>query len=477
MSSRHSDDEFERRIRDVLHNRSLDVPVASDSLDRIHHGALRRHQRRVVASGTAAFMIVAAAGIAVAARGADSRATHTVAAKTPIKLASTPAQTRAPAPASAASAASTAASVATPDPSSTAGFPSTGSPQSTSALLSAAVAIPAGGSPPVGFVPLSVTAISAKTYWVLGHAPCASGTCTAVVKTTDGGASFTEIGAPSSALVPDAAGTGNVVDASTISDIRFVDSSDGWAYGGGLWQTTDGGQTWTAVGGLGGSVQRLAVASGQVWAIVRSGATASTGPSYALYASSYPNGAWARVGSAGSFGPAVPALAVHNTAVTVIGDDAATGAAKAVTATGGTTFTALPAPPCVGGGGNPVSETTTGGLWLACSSIAGKLGGVVYSPDFGASFSVISKGTKTAILAIGAVDDSSAIVGEGEQLVRMTAGKSTSAVAQPAVKVDGGWAFIGFTDTSDGFAIPIENGTRQLWRTTDGGSRWSVVAF
>jgi hypothetical protein len=39
------------------------------------------------------------------------------------------------------------------------------------------------------------------------------------------------------------------------------------------------------------------------------------------------------------------------------------------------------------------------------------------------------------------------------------------------------WSFVGFTNAKDGFAIPILNNSRQLWRTTDGGSHWSVVKF
>jgi photosystem II stability/assembly factor-like uncharacterized protein len=270
-------------------------------------------------------------------------------------------------------------------------------------------------------------------------------------------------------------GNNDVFGVTTISDIRFVDNLNGWAYGGGLWQTADGGTTWNAVTQIGLPVERLAVASGRVWAIVFAhGAAGTLDPTYDVYTTTYPNGSWTKVDSAGSFGPALPTLAVHNVSVTVIGTDASTGAAKAVTATGGTSaFTPLPAPPCNGGPGDPAGETPSGGLWLACSAATNKIGGVVYSPDFGKSFSMVSS---VGPQALGAVDDATAIIASKGKLTLLKTDKSTRDVSHPVVPASTVWDFIGFTDPTGGFAIPEVNGTRQLWRTTDGGQTWAVVA-
>jgi len=50
MSQQPPDEEFERRLRDVLSSRGLGVPVSPDALDRIHAGARRRQQRRSAAA-------------------------------------------------------------------------------------------------------------------------------------------------------------------------------------------------------------------------------------------------------------------------------------------------------------------------------------------------------------------------------------------------------------------------------------------
>jgi hypothetical protein len=107
-----------------------------------------------------------------------------------------------------------------------------------------------------------------------------------------------------------------------------------------------------------------------------------------------------------------------------------------------------------------------------CSSTTSKVTGVVYSAGFGKAFSVVSS---VQAQAIGAVDDTTAIMASNGKLTLLKTDKSTSAVSHPALPASTAWAFIGFTDPTGGFAIPEVNGTRQLWRTTDGGHTWVVV--
>jgi hypothetical protein len=462
------DGDFERRLRDVLHARRLSINLDADALERIHAGAHRRQQRhRAAVTGGAALAVVALAAAGVVLRPSHHNAVvaNGVDNATPI---------------------ATLNRAATPTPSldrgSTEQF-SSPAVATTATSVPSATAISAGGAPPKGFVPMSVTAVNATTYWVLGHAPCGSGTCAAVAKTTDGGKSFTEVGAPSSAAGSDAPGNSDVYGPNIVSDIRFGDGQNGWAFGGGLWQTTDGGLTWSRVPTLDptvqqSGVQRLAAANNRAWAIVLTGASSATGPEYGLYSTTYPGGTWSKVASAGSFGSAEPMLAVEGGTVVVIGTDATTGEQKAIVATkGSTTFTDLPRGlPCTYAAGDPLSATTNA-LWLACTSANGKLGGAYVSPDFGSTWRVASSKLTAAQVAIGAVDDKSAVVADGSQLKRVNADGSTEAVAGPKVTASTAWSFIGFTTTADGFAIPIADGSRQLWRTTDGGSHWSVVKF
>jgi len=467
MSRHIPDDEFDRRLRDVLHSRALSITPDVDAIDRIHAGARRRQRRqRVAVSGGAALAV-----IAVAVTGVTLRPTH----HNGSQLAGGPSST------SPSTASSTLSKAPSPVPSTVA--PSSNTFTATGPAATTPATIPAGGAPPAGFTPMSVTAVNANTYWVLGHAPCAQGSsCVGIAKTTDGGKTFTEVGAPASNLVPDVLGNSDVFSGDTISDIRFVDSNDGWAFGGGLWQTTDGGQHWTQYSGpnppILGNPQQLAVASGRVWAIATDTNKAGTPPAYGLFTATYPGGKWTLVQQPlVAFGAPEPMLAVQGKTVTVIGTDYSTGKPVGLRSTDGQTFSTLPTGlPCTSAPGQPLSPTPQG-LWLACSSSSGKLGGVYFSPDFGKTWQVASSKLADPRVAIGGVDDKSAIVATGGKLLRVNVDGSTASVSTPSVPASTQFAFIGFTTANDGFAVPVVNGTRQLWRTTDGGAHWSVVKF
>src|SRR5450432_3320242 len=74
MSQQPPDEEFERRLRDVLHSRSLGVPVAPDAVDRVHAGARRRQQRRsaVAALGAVAIIGIVALSVGLGTNGHGS---------------------------------------------------------------------------------------------------------------------------------------------------------------------------------------------------------------------------------------------------------------------------------------------------------------------------------------------------------------------------------------------------------------------
>jgi hypothetical protein len=155
------------------------------------------------------------------------------------------------------------ASTATPSPTpTTAVSSSTPSPISSS---SAATASPGGGPVPAGFIPSSATFISASQGWVLGTAPCTSAPCTSIVRTVDGTRSWVGIPAPKAAL----SRTDNATS-STVSILRFATSSDGWAAGGALYSTHNGGQSWQPVrlGPAGSTVTALESGGGYVYAAV-----------------------------------------------------------------------------------------------------------------------------------------------------------------------------------------------------------------
>ena len=94
------------------------------------------------------------------------------------------------------------------------------------------------GTVPAGFSAVSVTFVSPNDGFVLGSAPCATPSCTVILRTTDTGKTWHRIGAPPVAVPSDAA-------PGTAHRIRFATARDGWVFGPDLWSTHDGGDHWT----------------------------------------------------------------------------------------------------------------------------------------------------------------------------------------------------------------------------------------
>ncbi|MFZ0171371.1 MAG: hypothetical protein WAL04_06780, partial [Acidimicrobiales bacterium] len=131
--------------------------------------------------------------------------------------------------------------------------PATSSTSTTSATTT--MPAPAGGVVPADFQATSFTAVSLDEWWMLGTARCivGSGTCGAIVRTTDGGSTFTGIPSPP-------------VSAGDVTQLRFATALDGYAFGPQLWETTDGGARWSQVP-TPGTVTELEAADGEAYAL------------------------------------------------------------------------------------------------------------------------------------------------------------------------------------------------------------------
>jgi len=114
---------------------------------------------------------------------------------------------------------------------------------------------PLGGVIPADFQPGSFTAVSLDEWWMLGSARCltGSGTCGAIVRTTDGGSKFAGIPSPP-------------VSSSEVTQLRFANALDGYAFDPELWQTTNGGASWVKVA-TPGPVAELEAADGETYAL------------------------------------------------------------------------------------------------------------------------------------------------------------------------------------------------------------------
>ncbi|HMI25350.1 MAG TPA: hypothetical protein VK594_12760, partial [Streptosporangiaceae bacterium] len=176
--------------------------------------------------------------------------------------------------------------------------PSASSSASGNTSAAASSAVPAGPGPvPGNFRPTSVTFVGPRTGWVIGQAltpgHCASQFCTSVAVTHDAGKNWSGVPAPMA---------GPADGASGLSQIRFLDLTNGWAYGPQLFATHTGGRTWAQVDTGGLRVTALETVGDRVFAVWAS--CTGDGPAYAagctrftLYSASATGGAWAPVGA------------------------------------------------------------------------------------------------------------------------------------------------------------------------------------
>jgi len=469
------DDNLERRLRDVLHSRHLAIAPDANALARIHERAQRRQRRRTASATIAGVAVIAAVASALVLRPhsgpgvtADN---HQVVASASIgwhPLVPT-------------------ASLGAPDSMRPSAF-AKGSPSN--AALPSMSASNASDAPTV-FNPVSVSAISTDDWWVLGYSMTTysdgtSGGGAVIVHTTDGGQTFSDAGNPgvmaAQAPMPYPAGT------LTVSDIRFGNANDGWAYGQTLFSTTDGGASWSAVDGIPGGVVELVAANGVAWAIVDLSAFVSPTPPpsvapgerYAIYSTPYGKGAqhWTRVMLPIELGDTQPSIADQDGTVTVLasGPVSAGNHGHALVALPGKEFGDHRGPCSQDLGGN--LSNSKAAIWASCPT--GHDSALWISTDRGMTWHPTGTSIPDPVRAIGAFEDQNAIVYDADKagLSQVTGAGSMTEIAGPAGTDIAGANFIGFTNPSSGFAVvQMRNGTSELLRTTDAGQHWPAITL
>lgn len=308
---------------------------------------------------------------------------------------------------------------------------------------------------PGDYEPFSVTAISDDTFWVLGKSdPCDTPHCTFIVRTTDGGRTWTGVPTPPAPLSVDSGSRHG------IRDLRFADEQNGFAFGPDLYVTHDGGQSWDRDHSL-PKVDDLAAAAGRVFAVAGSH----------LFESKTSGGGWSPVHLPGDAHVFYGALALHGDDLWVLG-----GQKSADTvfhsSNGGASFTSAPSPcdPTLSGSLVPASSTV---VWAVCAT--GMAAGILRSTDGGQHFS--SVGGYRSIpnsTRLGARDDDVAFAGpacNGLEEIFANNEPSRTVIRGRCGGDSKDWSFVGFTDPGHGFALRGFDNS-ELWHTIDGGEHW-----
>ena len=346
----------------------------------------------------------------------------------------------------------------------------------------------AGPVPP----PLSATFVGTFTGWVLGQdrpaGQCdlaAAPPCLVLARTDTSGASWRPAGAPP-AHGPDGA-TG-------VSQVRFLNGSDGWAFGPQLWATHDSGHSWTQIATGGMRVTALETRGARVFAVWAH--CTGTGPRFAasctgftLYSSPAGSDQWqpvpgAAAGSGQAAGGSAALLLTGSAAYLLLPDGSLlsgplTGAAwPAASPAGPASTPCRPGAPQAGGqpSGALLSVSGTASLVLVCTgpSRGGPAGTVYSSGDGGQNW----QRTGTAPTAGTATSLSGSLSGRlllaTSQGIETSADGGTSWTTAGGTRPPGGFGYVGMTTASQGFAIPADPGQHAIWFTYDGGQSWAA---
>ncbi|HUY58428.1 MAG TPA: hypothetical protein VMV16_01845 [Solirubrobacteraceae bacterium] len=308
------------------------------------------------------------------------------------------------------------------------------------------------GAVPAGFQPESFTAISEYSWWLLGTAPCGGHTCTVIVRTEDGGSTFTRIPAPPTG------GVGN---------LRFANARDGYAFGPQLWTTHNGGRTWTEPHIR---ANELAAADGYVYALSSTGA-----PVESLMRSPVRRNAWTVApGLSGReprwlVGQGVGGLWVQGNTVII-----QAGNRMLISNDQGRHFShargVVNAGDC---GYDAVADPFA--IWALCSTGMAP-DDILLSTNSGDTFTAAAQVPDGPVDSFAAASSTVAVASGQGPLFRTTdGGASWSQVAVPSA----GWTYLGFTDATHGVALGNFGGGGhqhgRLYYTTDGGASYHEV--
>lgn len=333
---------------------------------------------------------------------------------------------------------------------------------------------------PADFAPTSVTFMNSYTGWVIGQAPgCGKTYCTSVAETSNYGQSWKPVPAPP-AGAPDGS-TG-------VSQIRFLDAENGWAFGPQLYVTHDGGQSWQEIDTHGMRVTGLETVGAVVYAVFAK--CSGSGSDFAadcthvsVYSSAADSNLWT----------AMPDLSdLGFTSGYVSGKIVLTpGAGYFYSPTGylytgpvsqsaswGAAYEPVPCQPSTAQpNGQPsngqLAASTTSDLVVACPAGSGSSKLQIYTSTDGGTLwqsqgTLTVKGTATSLA--DAINGVLTLATTGGIYVSTTGGQTWKLGTQGP---PGGFSFVGMTNATLGVAVPANPAqSNSVWITRDGGASW-----
>ena len=357
---------------------------------------------------------------------------------------------------------------ATTSPTST----TTTSPAAGTTTLPSNATGPPGGVVPADFQPSSFTAVSLDEWWLLGTGRCltGTGTCGAIVRTTDGGSKFSGIPSPP-------------VSASAVTQLGYANELDGYAFDPELWETTNGGSSWVRIALSGATVTELETADGETYALACAAGSARC-QSPELLRSALGSRRWEKVPTPVALGvgaeialsgPNLYVLSGSGRASLLYSDDR------------GASFSQR-ADPCTASLGGRVTATADGTptLWAACptgteaEAWVSTNGGAGWRPEAGGFDNHMQLTAASAAVALAW--PAQAAPGASPNALEETTdgGASFSVVLSGSASLSITWA--GYSDPDRAYALlaTSDSGsavTSRLYESDDGGATWSAVAI
>jgi photosystem II stability/assembly factor-like uncharacterized protein len=365
--------------------------------------------------------------------------------------------------------------------------PATTASARASTATSSATPIPAHGPAPVpaNFKPTSVTFIGTQTGWVIGQAGvpgfCATSFCTSLARTDDAGKTWTGVPAPL---------TGPADGATGVSQVRFLNGDDGWAFGPELFATHDGGHTWARVATNGLRVTDLETVGHRAFALFAScagtgAAFAAQCTSYTLYSSPASSDDWTPVG------PSTSGLAGEAASFVLTGTRGYLLAPDRMLYTGPVDGSApwhqvkqIPCPV-----GTPLADGRPTGallaaadatnLVLACASSSApgsqQAKQVFTSADGGIAWqNAVAAPAPGLATSVAASPSDAYVLATTQGLDVLSVGSATwQAATLDGPPPAGGFGYVGMTTDRQGIALPANPAAGAVWFTFDGGKTWA----